>query len=44
MAALVVGGVCFVLAAILTQRIQEPHVREAEELLVATASPPATAS
>jgi len=37
-AALVVGGVCFILAAILTQRIREPHARETEELLVATAS------
>jgi hypothetical protein len=38
MAALVVGGVCFIVAAILTQRMQEPHVRETEELIAVTAS------
>jgi maltose/moltooligosaccharide transporter len=37
MAALVVGGVCFVLAAILTQRIREPHMRETAELIAAAA-------
>jgi len=38
MAALVVGGCCFILAAILTQRIREPHVAEADEELVAAAA------
>ena len=33
MAALVVGGACFILAAILTQRIQEPHVQESDEIM-----------
>ena len=37
MAALVVGGGCFVLAAILTQRIREPHVLESGELIPAAA-------
>jgi maltose/moltooligosaccharide transporter len=33
MAALVVGGCCFILAAILTQRIQEPHAQESDALV-----------
>jgi maltose/moltooligosaccharide transporter len=37
MAALVVGGMCFILAAILTQRIREPHVQESDELIPAAA-------
>ena len=37
MAALVVGGVCFIVAAILTQRIHEPHARETEEMMAAMA-------
>lgn len=37
MAALVVGGVCFILAALLTQRITEPHAKEAANPLAAAA-------
>ena len=37
MAALVVGGGCFVLAAILTQRIPEPHAKESDELVAVAA-------
>ena len=33
MAALVVGGCCFVLAALLTQRIEEPHAQESDDLV-----------
>ena len=33
MAALVVGGCCFILAAILTQRIEEPHAQESDALV-----------
>ncbi len=38
MAALMVGGFCFIVAAILTQRIHEPHARETEELMAVAAS------
>ena len=37
MAALIVGGVCFILAAILTQRISEPRAQETTELVAAAA-------
>jgi maltose/moltooligosaccharide transporter len=37
MAALVVGGGCFLLAAILTQRIREPHAQETEQPVAAAA-------
>ncbi len=33
LAALVVGGCCFILAAILTQRIEEPHAQEADNIV-----------
>ena len=33
MAALLVGGCCFILAAILTQRISEPHAQESDETI-----------
>jgi maltose/moltooligosaccharide transporter len=33
MAALVVGGCCFVLAALLTQRIEEPHAQESDAIM-----------
>jgi maltose/moltooligosaccharide transporter len=36
-AALVVGGGCFILAAILTQRIREPHAQESDELVAVAA-------
>jgi maltose/moltooligosaccharide transporter len=38
MAALMVGGFCLIVAAILTQRIHEPHARETEELMAVAAS------
>ncbi len=38
MSALVVGGFCFILAAILTQRITEPHAQETEEIIVPAAA------
>jgi maltose/moltooligosaccharide transporter len=37
MAALVVGGCCFILAAIITQRIKEPHAQEADQPIAAAA-------
>jgi maltose/moltooligosaccharide transporter len=37
MAALVVGGACFVLAALLTQRIEEPHAQESDEVVAMAA-------
>jgi maltose/moltooligosaccharide transporter len=37
MAALVVGGVCFIVAALLTQRIDEPHAQESDEILAVAA-------
>jgi hypothetical protein len=37
MAALVVGGFCFILAALLTQRITEPKAQEAADLVAAAA-------
>jgi maltose/moltooligosaccharide transporter len=33
LAALIVGGCCFILAAILTQRIEEPHAKESDALV-----------
>jgi maltose/moltooligosaccharide transporter len=39
MAALVVGGVCFIVAALLTLRIREPHVQELEEVARGSLAP-----